>query len=190
MNTQVAANWSVVQGTEPKEWYFLCRVKYHRASGSPAECVLTRASLFFWCSNLKQQCVCVGRRGKLKMGFGSTEAVWMWSREAKQQTHPESKWFLKKGKEKPQSIYITEEKECLSFISHSLTVTSFHSCIPAECSQFLEDDKLSQLKIRRKCWSDAAVRRWKDFRKSDEKKIMMHIMQKQQRAKTVVFRVV
>lgn len=73
------------------------------------------------------------RNWKKEMGFGSTEAVWMWSREAKQQTHPEFKWIFKKGKGKT-SEYLHHRGvfvigSCcafVSFISHSLTVTSFH----------------------------------------------------------------
>lgn len=70
--------------------------------------------------------------------FGSTEAVWIWSTEAIRKEHTQSlNGFSEKGK--PQSIYITEEKEWVidfcsafvSFISHSLTETSSHSSIPA-----------------------------------------------------------
>lgn len=57
--------------------------------------------------------------------------------------------FKKRGKEKPQSIYITEE-ECLSlvfcsasvsFISHSLTVTGFHSSQQSTMMSSLNSDR-------------------------------------------------
>lgn len=44
MNT---AKGIAVQGTEPKQVIFVCMVNYHLASGSPADCVLAGASLFF-----------------------------------------------------------------------------------------------------------------------------------------------
>lgn len=123
-----AGNWA-------KQVIFVCMANYRFASGSPAERALTGASLFFWCGSLKTAVVreykCEIERKE--MGFGSAEAVWMWSREAKQQTHPEFKWIFRKGNEKPQSIYITEEtfvisfcSAFVSFTSHCLTATCFH----------------------------------------------------------------
>lgn len=105
-----------------KKWYFVCMVNYHLASGSPAECVLTGAPLFFWCSSLKQQCVWAEvRNWKREMGFGSTEAVWMWSREAKQQTHPEFKWIFKKWKN--LRVFTSQRSVCHWFL---LCICLFH----------------------------------------------------------------
>lgn len=153
VNTQSAANWGAeVQRTEPeKEMMRFCMVNYHLACGSSAECVLTRASVFVWCSSL---CVCVWMNRKREMSFGSIEAVWMWSREAKQQTHPEFKWILEKNEKKNLRVFTSQRRTVvcalrLSFITHSLTVTrlSIHPSIPTEYSRSPDNDKLFQLNI-------------------------------------------
>lgn len=163
---QAAANWSA--RNRAREVMFVCLVNYHLASGFPAEHVLTGVSLFFfWCSSLKQQLVCE-QEGEIKreMGFGSTEAVWIWSREAKQQTHPEFKWiFLKKGITSDYLHHRGEEDAlvigfCSAFVSFiSLTVTCFHWFVhPNSLFPDRKREKLSQLSYQTEmqCYTNTA----------------------------------
>jgi len=130
-------------------------------------CVDWSFSFFFWCSSLKQQLVCE-QEGEIKreMGFGSTEAVWIWSREAKQQTHPEFKWiFLKKGITSDYLHHRGEEDAlvigfCSAFVSFiSLTVTCFHWFVhPNSLFPDRKREKLSQLSYQTEmqCYTNTA----------------------------------
>lgn len=71
---------------------------------------------------------------------GSTGAVWTWSREAKQQTHPEFKQILKWGKKSKEFVSCVSDPRLLS------SVVTENICFP-------DNNELSQLDFRQ--WRNA-----------------------------------
>ena len=170
MNTQLAANWSAVQGTEPRQslpvWQSISLLlAFLRGVCWPKHlCFIFFLSFFFYCSSSREQSVlwAGGRGDEEELGFGCTEAVWIRPREAKQQTHPEFKWIPRKGWDKPVRGYTTEKKKRLlslvpalrlsqSFIIFLLEHVSIHLSLPNGYRDFPDKDKLSQLSIRQRC---------------------------------------
>lgn len=123
----------VVQGAEPNK---RCWSVWETISSAMAllQSALTGASLFFRCSGLKQRCAWVRVRDwEEGDGFRDPRRLCECGPERLSNKHTQSlNGFLKKDKEKPRSIYITEEMLSsvsalfVSSTSHSLTATCFN----------------------------------------------------------------